>query len=313
MTWQPTWASAPANVKRCSRTYLPSWARPHKPRPLPTQTDALCSALRRRPLLPPPPDSKPASVLRRSDRLQPIPCAQFADRIRQVIAYCRSGEIELSADRVTRHSGLGGAQHVRLPIGQRTGAGFNRYGDEFRVEHAPPDGDRSDRVRQGGRWSVLQEKPLYMRLERAQQVARLTEPGENQRPAGRQAPVERFGGAQAVDPRQIDVDHSDVGSCFLRDLDDAVTSIQLGDDVDVGFEPQQGHQSAADHVHVLRDQHLDHVASSGTSATRTKRPIPETCPCALPESSAARAARPLNPCPYGDIGPAPSFAISRRT
>ena len=70
---------------------------------------------------------------------------------------------------------------------QRTGSGFDGDCHEFGVEHAPAVGDRSDRVGQGRRRRVLQENALDVRPERAQQVARLTEAGEDQRPARRKA------------------------------------------------------------------------------------------------------------------------------
>jgi hypothetical protein len=108
-------------------------------------------------------------------------------------------------------------------------------------------------------------------LERTQQVAGLTETCQHERLTRRKLFTQGPSRAQSVDPRKIDVDDRDVGPGLECGLDNSVAAVQLGDDIDVRLEAQEGDQGTADHMHVLGDQHLDHKASSGTSNVSAPR------------------------------------------
>src|SRR4030095_10901057 len=135
-----------------------------------------------------------------------------------------------------------------------------------------------------------------------------TEPGEHERLTRWKLFTQGRGGAQPVESGKVDVDDGDVRPRLQCGLNDGVAALQLGDDIDVRLQPQEGDQGTADHMHVLGDQHLDHKASPGTSTVSTKRPAPVVWPRAFPKSSADRMARSLNPCPSTDAMPARPFS-----
>jgi len=90
-------------------------------------------------------------------------------------------------------------------------------------------------------------------------------------------------GGEPVEPRQVDVEHRDVGTLRQRRGHDVRAGRHLGDYLDVFFQVQHGDQRVPQNPHVLRDKDPDHHLSNrandhiSQSLARTSRPSDSPC------------------------------------
>jgi hypothetical protein len=69
-------------------------------------------------------------------------------------------------------------------------------------------------------------------------------------------------GGEPVEPRQVNVQHREVGALRQRRGHDVGAGRHLGDHLDVVLQVQHGHQRVAQNPHVLRDKDPDHHPSN---------------------------------------------------
>ena len=94
-------------------------------------------------------------------------------------------------------------------------------------------------------------------------IARRRKPGpaerrHDQHPRGRRDPAYLGGGADAVEPRHLDVEQRDVGAVLEHGRDDVVPGRHLGDDLEVGLQAEQGRERAPHQRLVVGEQQPDH-------------------------------------------------------
>src|SRR5581483_8045890 len=88
-----------------------------------------------------------------------------------------------------------------------------------------------------------------------------------------------------------------------------IAPADLGDDLEVGFETEQGGQRTADHGLVLGQQDADHA--TGT-ATRSRNPPSGRGPASTePPNRSTRSRRPRRPLPSSEWAVEPSPSPSR--
>ena len=83
------------------------------------------------------------------------------------------------------------------------------------------------------------------------------------------------GGLEAIGAGHLDVEHGDVGAMLARGVHDRVAVVDLGDDLHVLLEADEGEERAADQVLVLGDQDADHAGhprrAGGSARPRADR------------------------------------------
>src|SRR6266851_330132 len=219
----------------------------------------------------------------------------------------------MCGDLVGRDTAFGRAEHVGFPGGQRAGAGLQRSRYQLRVNHPLPSGDPADAVGQGLGGGILDDEPADVSFQRPKQIPGLAEPGQDEDLAIRKLLVQLSGGGQAVKPRHVNIEDRDIRPGPDRGFHDLIAALQLRDDLHVCFEGEQGHKRAADHVHVLGNQHTDHVISPGIQTRSRNLPSPVASAEIEPETASARSASPVSPDPRPDGARAPSLATSSQT
>jgi hypothetical protein len=130
-----------------------------------------------------------------------------------------------------------------------------------RVDDAQALVDAADGVGQLGRRGVLDHEAVRARLERPAQEAGPAERGDDQHPRRRRHPANLGGGADAVEPRHLDVEQGDVGAVLQDRRYDGVPGRHLGHHLQVGLEAQQRGQGTADEGLVVGQQEPDHGRS----------------------------------------------------
>ena len=186
----------------------------------------------------------------------------------------------------------GRPQHLALPPGQRALPRGQRLRGQARVHHAQTGVDPADRIGQLPGRGVLDDEPARPRLHRPPQVPRPAERRHHQHLAGRQRRAQGGRGGDPVQPGHLDVQQRDVGPGPAGLLDHLVAAADLGHDLEVAFEVEQGRQRAPHQRLVVGEQQPDRLAHRVPAASR-RQPEAAAALAAADAHRRAGGARPL--------------------
>ncbi|EXU85738.1 hypothetical protein P354_06965 [Streptomyces noursei PD-1] len=203
--------------------------------------------------------SEPALVAGRADRLGAVAGAGLLDGEREVVADGALREVQRGGDLGVGGAVRGGVQHLALAVGQRAGAVGQGGRRQHRVDDPLPVQHPAHRVREPGRWGVLDQEGVRAGLHRPAQIAGAAEGGEDDDLHAGQFVAQPGRGVQAAQARHLDVQQCDVDVVGPRLGEDLVAARRLGDDLQVVLQGQQCRQRLPDHGLVLRQQQPDHA------------------------------------------------------
>jgi len=185
--------------------------------------------------------------------------------------------------------GVGGASYRAAPCGRLI-----------------PCRDPAQHVDQLVRRGILDHEARHVRGKRRAQLPGVPKHGQDHHPARGHPFMQLSRGGEPVEPRQVDVEHRDVGTLRQGRGHDVRAGRYLGDHLDVFFQVQHGDQRVPQNPHVLRDKDPDHHPSNranghiSQSLARTSRPRTPGRPGGSAPPSARRSA-PTPRSPYAGL------------
>jgi two-component system, NarL family, sensor histidine kinase DesK len=208
---------------------------------------------------------EPFGVGRDPNRVHPVPAAELGHRGSHVIPHGPVRQEQFRRDRGQVRARREPPQDVGLPLRQRALLHLQRRERQLRVDEPPARRDLPQHIDQLVGRGVLDHEAGHVRVKGRAELAGAAEHGQDHHPARGQPLMQPRRGRDPVKPRQVDVEHREVGTLRQRRGHDVGAGRDLGDHRDVILQVQHRDQRVAQNPHVLRDKDPDHRPSSRAS------------------------------------------------